>query len=263
MNLHRKFFTENDCYKAGRTITPKGIMVHSTGANNPNLKRYVQPDDGLLGDNPNSNDWNHPGISKCVHAFIGKMDDGTVATYQTLPWTHRGWHCGGDGNNTHISFEICEDGLDDESYFKKVYREAVELTALLCRTYGLDPAADGVVIDHHEGYQQGVASGHSDVSNWFPLFGKSMDNFRDDVAAELAGENEENDMIQEQFDKMMENYLTRLGEEEPSSWSAEERAWAEAEGIIKGDEYGDKKYKSFCTREQMVTFLYRMNEKLK
>ena len=41
MNLHKLIFTNNDCYKAGKTMTPKGIMVHSTGANNPNLKRYV------------------------------------------------------------------------------------------------------------------------------------------------------------------------------------------------------------------------------
>jgi toxin secretion/phage lysis holin len=50
--------TNNDCYKAGKTITPKGIMVHSTGANNPNLKRYVGPDDGLLGVNQYGNHWN-------------------------------------------------------------------------------------------------------------------------------------------------------------------------------------------------------------
>jgi hypothetical protein len=41
MNLQKLIFTENACYKAGRTIAVKGIMVHSTGANNPNLKRYV------------------------------------------------------------------------------------------------------------------------------------------------------------------------------------------------------------------------------
>lgn len=51
MNLHKLIFTENACYKAGRKITVKGIMVHSTGANNPWLKRYVGPDDGLLGKN--------------------------------------------------------------------------------------------------------------------------------------------------------------------------------------------------------------------
>ena len=42
MNLHKLIFTNNACYKAGRRITPKGIMVHSTGANNPNLRRYVE-----------------------------------------------------------------------------------------------------------------------------------------------------------------------------------------------------------------------------
>ena len=31
LNLTQQFLTENDCYRAGRTITPKGVMVHSTG----------------------------------------------------------------------------------------------------------------------------------------------------------------------------------------------------------------------------------------
>lgn len=262
MKLYQLFLTESDCYRTDRTIRPKGVMVHSTGADNPNLRRYIQPDDGVLGNNPNHNDWNRPGINKCVHAFIGKTADGAIAVYQTLPWTHRGWHCGGAGNNTHISFEICEDGLDDAAYFQKIYRAAVELTAMLCREYGLDPNADGVVIDHHEGYQRGIASGHSDVSNWFPKFGKTMDAFRADVAAELAG-GKNDEMTQEQFDQMMADYLARLGRQEPSAWSAEERAWAEAEGIVKGDENGDKKYKSFVTREQMAVLLYRLYEKLK
>jgi hypothetical protein len=74
MNLHKLILTNNACYKAGRTITPKGIMVHSTGANNPWLKRYVGPDDGLLGKNQYNNHWNQDkpdGRQVCVHAFIG------------------------------------------------------------------------------------------------------------------------------------------------------------------------------------------------
>ena len=91
MNLHKLILTENACYKAGRKITVKGIMVHSTGANNPNLKRYVGPDDGLLGKNQYGNHWNtyHPGGREvCVHAIIGKLSDDTIATYQTLPRNH-------------------------------------------------------------------------------------------------------------------------------------------------------------------------------
>ena len=181
MNLHKLIFTENACYKAGRKITVKGIMVHSTGANNPWLKRYVGPDDGLLGKNQYNNHWNthHPGGREvCVHGFIGKLADGTIATYQTLPWDHRGWHAGGSANNTHIGFEICEDGLTDAAYFAKVYKEAVELCVYLCKLYGL---TEQNIICHSEGYRKGVASNHGDVMHWFPKHGKSMDTFRADV----------------------------------------------------------------------------------
>lgn len=182
MNLHKCFLTNNKCYKAGKVITPKGIMVHSTGANNPNLKRYVQPDDGKLGLNVYGNHWNTGDLSVCVHAFIGKLKDGTVATYQTLPWNHRGWHGGGSANDTHVGFEICEDGLTDASYFKKVYAEAVELCVYLCKMFNL---TEKDIICHSEGYKQGIASNHADVMHWFPKHGKSMDTFRADVKAKL------------------------------------------------------------------------------
>lgn len=198
MKLRKLIFTKNACYKRNvekfddRYTTfqdrgPKGIMVHSTAANNPWLKRYVGPDDGLLGKNIFGNHWNCGNLSVCVHAFIGKMKDGSIATYQTLPWNYRGWHAGGDANNTHISFEICEDNLKNATYFKKVYQEAVELTAMLCKEYNLDPLADGVVICHSEGYQRGIASNHGDVMHWFPKYGKSMDTFRKDVDATMRG----------------------------------------------------------------------------
>lgn len=191
MNLHKLLLVNNDCYKSGRSITPRGVMIHSTGSNNPWLKRYVGPDDGQLGKNQYNNHWNMGGVGACVHAFIGKLDNGQIATYKTLPWNMRGWHCGsgvkGSGNDSHIGFEICEDGLADSAYFDKVYREAVELTAYLCGEYNLDPLADGVVICHCEGYKRGIASNHSDVMNWFPKHGKDMDMFRRDVNSLLKG----------------------------------------------------------------------------
>lgn len=63
MELHQLFLTKNACYMAGTKMVPRGIMIHSTGADNPNLRRYVQPDDGLLGVHPYTNHWNvyHPG----------------------------------------------------------------------------------------------------------------------------------------------------------------------------------------------------------
>ena len=186
MNLRKLILINNACYRAGRTIKPKGIMVHSTGANNPNLKRYVGPDDGLLGKNQYNNHWNQDkpdGRQVCVHGFIGKLADGSIATYQTLPWNYRGWHAGGEANNTHIGFEICEDGLSDPAYFSAVYKEAVELCVYLCKQYGL---TEKDIICHSEGCKLGIASNHGDVMHWFPKHGKSMDTFRAAVKVGLA-----------------------------------------------------------------------------
>lgn len=197
LNLKTLIFTQNSCYKSGKRHTVKGIMVHSTGANNPRLSRYVGPDDGLLGKNQYNNHWNQPtpdGRQVCVHGFIGKLADGSIATYQTLPWEMVGWHSGSgslgsakNANNTgYIGFEICEDGLADASYFNAVYREAVELCAMLCKQYGLKPEKP-TLICHSEGRALGIASNHADVMHWFPKHGKSMDTFRADVKAAMGG----------------------------------------------------------------------------
>ena len=165
-------------------------MLHSTGANNPWLRRYVGPDDGLLGSS--SNHWNTPtpgGRSVCVHGFIGKLADGSIAAHQTLPWTMRGWHCGsgsrGSGNDTHIGIELCEDNLEDAAYFSAVYRQAVELCAQLCTQFHLSPLSDGVILCHAEGYARGIASNHGDVLHWFSRFDKTMEDLRWDVARQM------------------------------------------------------------------------------
>lgn len=254
MNLHQCFLTNNKCYKAGKKIKPKGVMVHSTGANNPTLRRYVQPDDGLLGKNPNGNHWNQDkpgGSSVCVHAFIGKLKDGSIATYQTLPWDMRGWHSGsgkkGSANNKYIGFEICEDGLTNSEYFRKVYKEAVELTAYLCKLYHLDPLENGVVICHNEGHQMGIASGHADVLHWFPTHGKSMDDFRADVAKEMKGD--EVEMSKEEMQKMVREEVEKsVAELKPivyktvndiPDWAIDTVKKLIAEGKLKGDQYGN------------------------
>lgn len=129
-------------------------------------------------------------INTITTGIIGKLADGSIATYQTLPWNHRGWHGGsgakGSVNDTHISFEICEDGLSDVTYFNAVYKEAAELCAYLCKEYKLDPMADGVIIGHYEGHKRGIASNHADPGHWFPRHGKSMDSFRVEVKKLLS-----------------------------------------------------------------------------
>ena len=253
MRLRKQYLTKNDCYRAGRTIRPQGVMVHSTGANNSSVARYV-PGDDVIGRNQYGNDWDRPGVEKCAHAFVGKFADGGVGTVQTLPWNRRGWHCGrgknGSANVTHISFEICEDGLEDASYFEAVYQEAVELTAMLCREHNLDPLADGGVICHKEGYHRGIASNHGDVLHWFPKFGKTMDDFRADVARWMEGEDE---MTQDQFDTMMENWLARRNNQPASDWAKPYIQEAIDAGVITDVGGTIQSPQGFVTRQELAT----------
>ena len=201
--------TQSTCYKGTQKFTPKGVLWHSTGANNPWLKRYVQPDDNApdraewlakLGKNAYANDWNHIDRQAGLNFWIGKLADGTVAAVQTMPWDYRPWGCGsgnnGSCNNTHIQFEICEDALNDASYFNACYQEACEMTAYLCKMFGIDPKGtvsyNGLqvptIIDHTGSHALGLGSNHGDIQHWSRRYGKTMENVRNDVAAILAAD---------------------------------------------------------------------------
>ena len=193
MKLVESILTRNPCYAAGRKITVKGLMLHSVGCPQPKASAFI-------------NSWNSPAHdTSCVHGFIDG-NDGTV--YQTLPWNHRGWHCGsgskGSGNNTHIGVEMCEpacirytagsnftcsDMTAAKAMAKRTYEAAVELFAMLCKKYSLDPLADGVVISHKEGHSRGIASNHGDPEHlWAQLdMGYTMDGFRKAVKAAMGG----------------------------------------------------------------------------
>ena len=193
MKLVESILTRNPCYTAGRKITVKGLMLHSVGCPQPKASAFISS-------------WNSPAHdSSCVHGFIDG-NDGTV--YQTLPWNHRGWHCGsgskGSGNNTHIGVEMCETACikytagseficsnlaEARAVAKRTYEAAVGLFAMLCKKYSLNPLEDGVVISHREGHSRGIASNHGDPEHlWTQLgMGYTMDGFRRAVRAAMGG----------------------------------------------------------------------------
>ena len=179
------FLTKNECYIIGRKHTVKGIMRHSTGANNPYLSRYIGPDDGVLGRNQYNNHWNQfrpSGRQVCVHAFIGKDKNGVVRIYQTLPWDYVGWHSGrgskGSANNMgYIGYEICEDALNDKAYFDECMALADQLDAYLLDLYGLK-VSPTTLIDHAEGWRMGIASNHGDIGHWLRRYGMTMNDVR-------------------------------------------------------------------------------------
>lgn len=70
---------------------------------------------------------------------------------------------------------------------------------------------------------------------------------------------EEEEVTQEQFNKMMDTYLAARAKKAPSSWSAKARAWAEKLGLIKGTGT-QMEYRNFITREEVAEILYRYSQ---
>ena len=194
MKIIQSILTSNPCYKAGRKITVKGLMLHSVGCPQPSASVFVK-------------NWNRSDFDRaCVHAFI---DGNTGDVYQTLPWNHRGWHGGGSSNNTHIGVEMCEPACIKytggssftcsnlpvaRAVAQRTYDTAVQLFAHLCKQYNLDPLADGVIVSHKEGHARGIASNHGDPEHlWNGLgMGYTMDTFRKAVSAAMGGESSGN-----------------------------------------------------------------------
>ena len=215
-------------------------MLHSVGCPQPSASVFIK--------NWNKSTYNNA----CVHGFID-ANDGTV--YQTLPWNHRGWHGGGSSNNTHIGVEMCEpacikytsganftcsDLASARAAAKRTYDSAVELFAMLCKKFNLDPLKD--ICSHKEGCVKGIASNHGDPEHlWTQLgMGYSMDSFRKAVKA-----------------KMDEKKLDNV----PSAWSKDAVSWAVENKLMEGSTNGDLMLRSPITREQFCVMLKRYHDK--
>lgn len=190
MEILQAHQTKNRCYKRATPANHIGILVHSTGAVNRNLKRYVDAPD-RLGVNTNGNHWNKERATKAVHAFIGLDKAGKVIVAEALPLDIACWGCGkakkGSYNYNpvaHIQFEICQGSNKDSKYYWEAITVAEEYCAHLCRLYGW--TADQIT-SHKEAHAAGYASNHGDPQSWMVHFHDTMDKFRARVQARLDG----------------------------------------------------------------------------
>lgn len=180
------------CYKANRKMprgVPEGIVVHSTGANNPNLRRYVNAPE-ICGVNPNKNYFGGDNSNDVTpHGVIGKDKNGTVRAARILPYDICCWCCGSGSkgsynyNPAYIQFEIAEDGLTDKTYFDRAFDLMAQVCAELMGTYPTIKLDN--IISHKEANGRGYASAHGDPENWLSKFGKDMNWFREKVRGYL------------------------------------------------------------------------------
>lgn len=187
-NFYQTFATYATAYKQGIKIAPKGILIHSTGAQNPALKRWVN-DPVHLGVNPNDNYFSGKNDDRqvCPHAVFGLDKDNRYTIEQILPYDVRCWGCGsgknGSYNVSHIQIEIAEPyDMEDEDYFYSAMKSVAEWCADLMLMY---PEIKDITT-HAEAAQRGYASNHGDPVHWWIMHKYSIQDFRAEVERWLA-----------------------------------------------------------------------------
>lgn len=220
MRLLQCILEHNDCYKKylGKSFDPEGIVVHSTDPAGEVIRRFVQPFSGqttgmqidgksatadqmiaLLGKNKNANDWNRPmSEAKCVHAFVGRIADGSYAVCQTLPFTAPCWGAGfgpkGSYNGClggvakkplYVQFEMIEGAVGNSIHATRLYNEAVDFCVYLCRLYPTIKLDN--IVSHKEAHSRGYGSNHGDPEGYWKRSGVdlTMARFRADVKKRL------------------------------------------------------------------------------
>lgn len=262
-HMEVKYATSNGAYQAGRKINPQGCVNHSVGCAQPSVDVFFN----LM--NKSSAGWG-------VNALLGDFHKGDGRILVVLPLDTRPWGCGsgskGSWNNTKVQWEVCEpaghtyaggtmiayDVAKNQVYFNRMWKMLVAWNVYLVKKFGYD--INGIS-DHAESYRAGYGSNHSDMGQWLPKHGKSMDALRQEVQAILNG-SEDDDMDVKRFEELFLEMRKGLQDNDAGTYSNEARNWATSSGLIAGNGTeinGEPNcmWQDFLTREQFVTVLYR------
>lgn len=259
MNIETRYLTHNPCYKSGRTIQVKGLMLHSVGCPQPNPDVFIKS-------------WDRDSYdSACVHGFIGENDVFiTLPSMETPGKAMRGWHGGGASNNTHLGFEMtepgcikytgganftCTDRAAAISFVGRTTKNAVALFAVLCAYHGLNPLTD--IISHAEGHALGIASNHGDPEHLWAGLGMDygMDDFRRDVAAAMKKEDSMD------IKEVRAQLTSCVGTgDKASDWAKEATDWCRRKGIFNGNGNGDFGWQQPITREAVAQIIFNTFE---
>ncbi len=218
-------------YRKGRTGPISYIVIHYTANDGDTAKGNCN----YFGNNAN--------LSASAHYFVDEN-----GWEQSVEDCDTAWHCGAANykhpacrNGNSLGIELCsrKDAEGGYYFLPKTVENAISLTRKLMQRYKV-PAEN--VIRHYD-----VTGKHCPAP--FVENKGAWKAFKE----ELEGEN----MTQKQFDDMMDTWLARRAKLAPDTWSTEDRTWAESNGIIQGDGNGNKRYKSFVTREEVAAMLHR------
>ncbi|MFL0267219.1 peptidoglycan recognition protein family protein [Candidatus Clostridium radicumherbarum] len=161
--INQRFISMN---RSNIQLKPIGTVVHETS------------DPGATDENE-FNYFNSGNRGASAHAFVDKD-----SITQTIPWDEQSWHAGPTANTNFIGIELCH--YDDAEGFKEVWLRAVWLFAyvhvFIIKRF---PITKFNLMSHAEVSEKWHETNHTDPVSYFEKFGKTVDDFRNEVQLEI------------------------------------------------------------------------------
>lgn len=221
--------------------------------------------------------------SRYASSNYGIGADGRIGLY--VDEGNRSWCSSSNSNDQRaITIECASDTYYPYEMNSKVYQSLIKLCADICRRNGktkllwlgdantalnYSPKSNEMVLTAHRWFAATACPGewlYTRLGDLATQVTKLLQPVEPKTTPQptptptpkpTPTEEEEEEVTQAQFNEMMNTWLQEKSKENPGSWSANSRQWAETNGLIKGDEKGRKMYHKFLTREEFVEVLYR------
>ena len=136
--------------------------------------------------NPGATALNHVNYwaSGNQHGEAHYVTDWTGIVYHTTPDDRATWNVGGNANSWTVGIELCH--ATNQTDFEKVWRTGVEFAAWYLTGHGW--GIDRMMSHDQANHTWATFSDHTDPIGYFEEFGKSWDQFVDEVEREMEGE---------------------------------------------------------------------------
>ena len=204
--------------------------------------------------------------SSCeASANYGIGYDGRVGLY--VEEKDRSWCTSSASNdNRAITIEVASNTYDPYVVTDAAYNKLIDLLVDICKRNDINQLVWSTSkyerMNHLNGCNMTV---HRDYANK-ACPGNYLYNLHGQIAAEVnarLNSEEDEDMTQEQFNQMANNWISGLASQtEGADYAKEALSWGKENELLLGDESGNQMPKSFLTREQFITVVKRFYEKL-
>lgn len=220
-------------------LVPIGIVLHETatpGATAQNEFLYFNGGDR----------------SASAHGFVDW--NGYI---QTIPYDEVAWHAGYTANHKYIGIEMCH--ATNKADFDKVWDNTVEIVVDLINKCGF---SINELTTHNEVSLRWRETDHTDPIGYFKKFGKTFEDFKNDVIAHMNGglNMTQYEELKDEIEKIREQLSTYKYMDESIKKISPDAFEALQAAIKKGAiAYGENGFTPGLTKDmiRMIIYMYR------